>query len=139
MFENLFVHPQTIKRYRSAPLLEERLSYLRHYAETGARWDTLRSIAGDQITLLGLLNLRQGDRVTAAQIKDAVDQSGLVPVRRQSLSGRAIRWLGFAGMLAEEAGGAPRHAHTVEVANFEAWMRNKRNFTFQNRLQSLTP
>ncbi len=129
MFENLYTDPQAIERCRAAPLLEERLGYLRHYAEAGARLSTLRSIAGDQITLIHLLDLRQGDRVTAAQVKDAVDQSGLEPARRQSLTGRSIRWLGFAGMLAEEAEGAPRPAHTKEVAIYEAWMRNKQGWS----------
>ena len=35
MFQNLYTDPQTIERYRAAPLLEERLNYLRHYAEAG--------------------------------------------------------------------------------------------------------
>ena len=130
MFENLFVRPETLKRYRAAPLLEERLVYLRHYAETGAHPDTLRHIAGDQITLIRLLDLRQGDQVTAAQVRDAVDRSGLEPARRQSLLCRAMRWLRFAGMLEEEeAQEVPGHAHTEEVAAYEAWMRNERGWS----------
>ena len=91
MFENLYTEPRIIERYRSAPLLEERLAYLRHHAEAGAQPSTLRGVADHQITLIGLLDLPQADRVTAAQVKDAVDQSGLGPDRRQNLLGHSIR------------------------------------------------
>ena len=37
MFEDLFIDPGTIVRYRSTPLLAERLSYLDHCAHEGAR------------------------------------------------------------------------------------------------------
>ena len=129
MFENLYTAPETIERHRSAPLLQERLDYLRHYAEAGARPSTLRGVADDQITLIGLLDLRQADRVTVARVKDAVAQSGLGPDRRQSLLGRSMRWLRFAGMLEEEAEGAPRHAHTKETGIYEAWMRDERGWS----------
>ena len=128
MFQNLYTDPQTIERYRAAPLLEERLYYLRHFAEAGARLSTLRSIAGDQITLIRLLDLRKGSRVTAAKVKDAVNRSGLESERRQSLLGRSIRWLRLADMLEEGAGGA-QHAHKDEVATYEAWMRNERGWS----------
>ena len=35
MFEDLFIDRGTIARYRSAPLLNERLSYLTHCAQVG--------------------------------------------------------------------------------------------------------
>ena len=130
MFENLYTAPKTIERHRSAPLLQERLDYLRHYAEAGARPGTLRGVAGDQITLIGLLDLRQGDRVTAAEVKDAVGQSGSGPAKRRNLLGRSVRWLRFAGMLEEEVEEeAPRHAHTKEIGIYEAWMRDERGWS----------
>ena len=43
MFEDLFTKPSAITSYRAAPLLEERLSYLSHCAQAGARPATLRS------------------------------------------------------------------------------------------------
>ncbi len=131
MLENLYTAPKTIERHRSAPLPEERLAYLRHHAEAGARPSTLRGVAGDQITLIGLLDLRQGDRVTAAQVKDAVGQSGRGPAKRRNLLGCSVRWLRFAGMLEEEVmvEEAPRHAHMEEVGIYEAWMRDERGWS----------
>ena len=35
MFEDLFVDPRTVANLWSAPLLEERLRYLRHCAQSG--------------------------------------------------------------------------------------------------------
>ncbi len=128
MFEDLYTAPKTIERHRSAPLLQERLDYLRHYAEAGARPSTLRGVADDQITLIRLLDLRPGDRVTIAEVKSAVDKSGFGPDRRQNLRGRSVRWLRFAGML-EEVEGEPRHAHTKETGIYEAWMRDERGWS----------
>lgn len=129
MFQNLFVCPQTIERYRTTPLLGERLAYLQNFAEAGARLKTLCSVANDQVTLIRLLDLRNGDRVTAAQVKAAVDRSGFGSDRRQTLFGRSIRWLRFADILEEETGGAPRHAHTSEIEIYEAWMRKERGWS----------
>ena len=58
MFEELFTKPNTIERYRAAPLVEPRERYLRHLAESGARRLTLRQIALDQVRLLHVLDLR---------------------------------------------------------------------------------
>ena len=52
MFEDLFIDRDAIARYRAAPLLRERLSYLRHCAREGARPLTLRRIAATQLTLI---------------------------------------------------------------------------------------
>ena len=45
MFEELFQRPHTIDEYRSAPLYEDRVSYLAHKAEGGAKPLTLYKIA----------------------------------------------------------------------------------------------
>ena len=74
MFEDLFIDRGTIARYRCEPLLEERLSYLRHCAQEGARPLTLRTIAAAQITLIRLLDLRAGERVSAPRIEAAADR-----------------------------------------------------------------
>ena len=37
MFENLFTRGAILKRYRTAPLFEERLRYLNHCAQAGVR------------------------------------------------------------------------------------------------------
>ena len=52
MFEDLFTDGATIERYCTAPFLEERLRYLAHCAERGARAKTLRVIAVHQVHLV---------------------------------------------------------------------------------------
>ena len=76
MFEELFTKPNTIERYRAAPLVEPRERYLRHLAESGARRLTLRQIALDQVRLLHVLDLREGGKVTVAQIEAIAPEWG---------------------------------------------------------------
>jgi hypothetical protein len=45
MFHQLFQHPPTIERHQTAPLLEERCSYLAHCADQGRTRSSLRLIA----------------------------------------------------------------------------------------------
>jgi len=71
MFEELFTDGSTIERYRTAPLLDERLCWLEHCAESGARPNTLRRIASCQFHLARLLDLQAGDRVDITRIEAA--------------------------------------------------------------------
>ena len=137
MFEDLFIKRGTIARYRVAPLLEERLSYLRHCAQAGARATTLRNIAIHQISLIHLLDLHEGDRVSVTRIEAAAGQWSRPGGRRCSrvaksetcrrFVGRAVRWLRFANLLAEPV--KAQHAHAAEVAVFARWMRHERGWS----------
>ena len=71
MFEDLFIDRDAIAGYRAAPLLRERLSYLRHCAREGARPLTLRRIAATQLTLIRFLDLREGERVSVPRVEAA--------------------------------------------------------------------
>ena len=64
MFEEIFF-PRTAERYRAAPLVEQRERYLVHLRETGARRATLRKCANDQLSLVRLLNLKEGEQSAA--------------------------------------------------------------------------
>ena len=113
MFENLFTRGAILKRYRTAPLVEERLRYLMHCARAGARRKTLREVAAHQVNLVHLLDLRKGERVDVARIEAAAEQWSLpggrrcgqraVPQARQRFVGHAVRWLRFANLLEEPA------------------------------------
>ena len=135
MFEDLFVDPRTIANLWSAPLLEERLRYLRHCAQSGARPSTLRRIAAAQTSLVRLLDLREAERVGMPRIEAVARhwaQRGgcrlldhcVRPETRRCFVGHALRWLRFAGLLEEAC--KVRHAHADEVAVFGAWMRKER-------------
>lgn len=136
MFENLFINPRVIARYRDAPLCEARLRYLRHCASAGARDCTLRKVAKHQIHLVRLLDLQADEPVDQARIETAARSWARPGGRRCSQSarpeartrfvGQAVRWLGFADLLEEPA--AVRHGSADEVAAFVAWMREERGW-----------
>jgi len=100
-----------IASYHAAPLLEEWLSYLSHCAQAGTRSSTLRKIAVHQTSLIRLLNLREGDQVSVAQVEAVAGQWSLPGGRRCSLLadpeacqrflGHAVRWLRFVDKLEE--------------------------------------
>ena len=141
MFEDLFSQPWTIESYRTAPLVEERLRYLRHLADSGARPHTLERMAATQVVLIRLLDLKQGDKVSVSRLGAAAKEwprprphhylgSRPTPPPQEETAlffGRAVRWLRFLGWLEEPV--AERHPHTAEVAAYDAWMRRERGFS----------
>ena len=137
MFEDLFTKRGAIASYRAAPLLEERLSYLSHCAQAGARPATLRTIAAHQTNLIHLLDFREGDRVSVARIESATRRWSRPGGRRCSqvakpeacrrFVGHAVRWLRFLNLLEEPS--RAQHPHAGEVAAFEEWMRHERGWT----------
>ena len=150
MFEKLFTKPFTIERYRSAPLAEHRRRYLRHLATQGAARLTLRQIANDQVRLLCILDLKEGERISVSRIEaTAADwpHARVYRVGRRLRSsrrsvkyalGRIVRWLRFLGWL-DEPIARPRHLHGAEVATYERWMRDERGYvevSIQDRLRT---
>ncbi len=132
MFEALFIDRDTIARYRCEPLLEERLSYLRHCAQQGTRPLTLRTIAAAQVTLIRLLDLSEGERVSVPRIEAAANRRSSPPAQpraHRSFVSRAVRWLRFAGLLDEPCRVRQRHAQVSEVAVFKEWMRKERGWS----------
>ena len=137
MFENLFIDHGTVANYRAAPLLDERLRYLRHCEQEGARPVTLRVIAALQVNLVRLLDLHEGDLVSVAQVEAAARQWSLPGGRRcrrpadpescQRFFGHAVRRLRFVDLFEEPC--KVQHAHACEVAVFAAWMRKERGWS----------
>ena len=139
MFENLFRDPATIERNRAAPLAEYRLRYLQHLAESGAKPNTLRTVAAELLWVIRLLELREPETVSITQIKAEAENRSKSwdhkhgRTQPASLAAmmcyyqRAIRWLRFLGWL--EVPVAIQHAHTSEVAAFAAWMREERGLS----------
>ena len=137
MFEELFTRSKTIEEYQTAPLADERLRYIVHCSERGARRSTLRRTAVHQLALVRLLDLHEGDRVSLARIHAAAREWSGPGVhwygRRASAEattrfvGHAIRWLRFLGWLDEPE--KARHPHAAEVAAYVLWMREERGFS----------
>ena len=136
MFEEIFF-PRTAERYRAAPLVEQRERYLVHLRETGARRSTLRKYANDQLSLVRLLNLKEGGRVRHSQIEAVAalwsqpkarrcDWSAS-PKARTCFVSRGVQWLRFLGWLEEPE--HEHHPHHAEVAIFEKWLRQERGLS----------
>jgi Phage integrase family len=136
LFEEIFF-PRTAERYRAAPLVEQRERYLVHLRETGARRSALRKCANAQLSLVRLLNLKEGGRVRLSQVEAVTaiwsqpkarrcDRSASPKARTRFIS-RGIQWLRFLGWLDElEHEHHPDHA---EVAIFEKWLREERGLS----------
>ena len=104
MFDDIFF-THTAERYRAAPLLEQRERYLVHLKATGARRSTLRKCANDQLSLVRLLDLKDGERVSRSQIEAAAalwsqprgrrcDRTAS-PKTRSHFVIHGLRWLAF--------------------------------------------
>lgn len=139
MFEDLFKEPDTIERYRAGPLAKQRLSYLRHLADTGASRRTLQLTAIEQARLVRLLDLTEGDTVSIAQIEAAVTEWSrpgphrfhpTVPTSAGSVKRvvrGAIRWLRFLGWLQEPP--VEQCAYHAQLDDYIAWMRDERGLS----------
>lgn len=136
MFEEIFF-PRTAERYRAAPLVEQRERYLVYLMETGARRSTLRKRANDQLILVRLLKLKDGDRVPLSRIETVAsawaqpkgrrcDRSASLKARTRFVS-HAVRWLRFLGWLHEVD--KARHRNGVELDAYETWMRSDRGLS----------
>ncbi len=136
MFEEIFF-PRNAARYRAAPLVEVRERYLVHLKETGARRSTLRKCANDQLSLVRLLNLKDGDRVSRSQIEAAAATWSQPKGRRcdhaaspktgSRFVNHGLRWLAFLGWLDQPDD--HRHPHDAEVRAFERWLREERGLS----------
>lgn len=136
MFEEIFF-PHTTERYRAAPLVEHRERYLVHLKATGAKRSTLRKCANNQLSLVSLLDLKDGDRVSRSQIEAAAAVWSLPKGRRCDWAASAktrsrfaydgLRWLAFLGWLDQPDD--CRHPHDAELRAFEAWLRDERGLS----------
>ena len=140
MFEQLFGSASTVERYRTAPLVGERLRYLTHWLRLGAKRTTLRKIACNQVVVVRLLDLREGSgAVDREQIEAAAAQWARPRLIRRSSKpakpaavaefvARAARWLRFLNRL-RPAPVVARHQHVDKVTAFADWMRRERGLS----------
>lgn len=133
MFELLFTRPSVIERYRSAPLLKERLRYLARCEQLGIKPETLRKIASHQLNLVRLLDLQDEEGLNRRAIEagfrqwSSPEERESRPRARRRFFSHAERWLRFLGWLKEPE--STNHSHAREVADFAAWMSNERGLS----------
>jgi integrase/recombinase XerD len=136
MFEEFFFS-RNAARYRAAPFVEVRERFLVHLKQTGARRSTLRKCANDQLSLVRLLHLKDGNRVSRSQIEAAAATWSQPKGRRcdhaaspktgSRFVNHGLRWLAFLGWLDQPDD--HRHPHDAEVRAFERWLREERGLS----------
>ena len=137
MFEDLFTSAATIERHRSAPLVKERVEYLRYLDTLGVRPPTLAKLAAYVLRLTRLLELIEARAVTVAEVDAAASEwwrPGMDGFRKRAahhirtrFAANSLRWLRFLGWLEEPEKPPPRR-FAPEIAAFAAWARGERGY-----------
>ncbi|QKC86748.1 tyrosine-type recombinase/integrase [Mesorhizobium sp. NZP2077] len=136
MFEEIFF-PRNAKKYRAAPLFEEREQYLIHRRDLGATRSSLRKCANNQLSLMHLLNLQEDRRACPSQVEAAAASWSQPKGRRcdwlaspkttARFVADAVSWLRFLGWLEETETDNRRCG--AEVGAYELWMRRDRGLS----------
>ena len=101
MFDQIFERSDALRRQLAAPLLEERMAYLRHRADGGAPRGSLRYFAQFLLVITKYLHLQSNGSITVTQIKQAAAQWARRPHKRDKslFVSVATKWLQFLGRL----------------------------------------
>jgi site-specific recombinase XerD len=109
MLDTLLELPFALNRHRDAPLLEERLSFLKYLQERGTSRAALRNVSGQLLHVIDLLKLETLRDVSVDEVKGAARRWGeqqrtnaraRTYVRTESyFEYVAKKWLSFAGRL----------------------------------------
>ena len=97
MFDELFRNRAAVRRHLNAPLLQERLKFLRYCASQGYALATLRVLASDLLLVQNLLGLATSpNSIPRAVVEDVVNQwVHRRPRHSNYKNGRGGRPLGF--------------------------------------------
>lgn len=138
MFQRLYERPHALKRYLSAPLLEERLRFLTHYDEMGAALNTLRQIADYQLIITDYLKLSEMRAITHSEIETAAERwaryrasllgkDGFLPYSRTIFITHCTHWLDLLGWL--ETTPSPPHPFAQFISEFTDFMSTERGLS----------
>ena len=135
MFSQLFNCPLTVARHRSAPLLDQRLRFLRHCAANGSPRSTLRRIARELLAISSQLDLQTDALIRVEDIEVAAHQwayrqpshfkLGNAELTRIHFLLAAKKWLGFLGRLCP----ASSTPYACLVEEFATYMRSERGLS----------
>ena len=138
MFEKLYARPQTIEKYRAAPLVQERVRYIQHRAGSGSRPNSLRKLATAQLRLVQILDLRHGEKITVARVELAAKAWARLgthwygrpasPQATKWFANQVLGWLRFLGWLEEPE--QVQHTHAGELTAYAAWMQTERGLSY---------
>jgi len=145
MFDELFRNRAAVRRHLNAPLLQERLKFLRYCASQGYALATLRVLASDLLLVQNLLGLATSpNSIPRAVVEDVVNQwvhrrprhSNYKNGRggRENLLARAVRWLHFIGRLKLQSEEPPPYRPLIkEFADYMRVQKGLSEVTIQAR------
>ena len=76
MLDTLLELPFALNRHRNAPLLEERLAFLKYLQERGTSRAALRNVSGQMLHVIDLLKLKTLRDVDLGEVKEAARRWG---------------------------------------------------------------
>lgn len=149
MFEQLFKAARARERHRNAPLLDERVRYLTHWAAQGSIRSSLRVRAQDLLTIIDYLHLETAGEINDEQINKAAERwasrqpqpARVIDFRYGKLRfiSHAKQWIAFLGRLHQPEVPRPPYVHMIE--EFSDYMREERGWspvTIHKRRQHVT-
>ena len=149
MFDQLYKAPRARERHFKAPLLDERIRYLSHWAAHGSIRSSLRVRAQDLLTFINYLDLETADEIDEKQINKAADQwakrqpqpPNVIDFRYGKLRfiSHAKQWIAFLGRLRQPEVRRPPYTHMID--DFSEYMRDEKGLstvTIHKRCQHVT-
>jgi site-specific recombinase XerD len=138
MYEALYTRQNAIDRHLGAPLLQERLSYLKHCARLGATRNTLAQISIYLLVIVEGLHLSRKRNVRREEVEAAaarrshlrtrlLHRTSLIESSQVHFYRHAVRWLSFLGWLKQEH--SSRTSRKVNA--FVEYMREERGLSEQ--------
>lgn len=137
MLDTLLELPFALNRHRDAPLLEERLAFLKYLQERGTSRAALRNVSGQMLHVIDLLKLEELRDVELGEVKEAARRWGeeqranaraRTYVRTESyFEYVAKKWLRFAGRLKSRP--TPRTWFTDHLEDFARWMTEEQGLS----------
>ena len=137
MLDTLLELPFALNRHRDAPLLEERLAFLKYLQERGTSRAALRNVSGQMLHVIDLLKLETLRDVELGEVKEAARRWG--EEQRANVRARtyvrtesyfeyvAKKWLHFAGKLKSPL--TPRIWFTDYLEDFARWMTEEQGLS----------
>ena len=137
MLDTLLELPFALNRHQEAPLLEERLAFLKYLRERGTSRAALRNVSGQLLHVIDLLKLETLRDVEMGEVKEAARRWG----KQQRTNARARtyvrtesyfeyvakKWLRFAGRLKTRS--KPRAWFADHLEDFARWMTEEQGLT----------
>src|ERR1700677_2848386 len=137
MLDTLLELPFALNRHRDAPLLDERLAFLKYLQERGTSRAALRNVSGQMLHVIDLLKLETLRDVDLGEVKEAARRWG----EQQQANARALsyvrtlsyfeyvakKWLRFAGRLKSPP--TPRTWFADHLEDFARWMTEEQGLS----------